>query len=194
MLSIVAKFNVNPNPATAVSLLRHQTAVWAPLLEMVGLYAFLIGLGYLLTGWIGFADMVVHPFWLPVLIMAVHYGLGWGLVSATAGAIVQVLVIQSGQGFVRPPVMTLDGAGQLFAAWFVSAAIIGSYRDRAQRRTDAAQTAKMQAEADRDILSAFCKMLTRENADLRAALARGDRSGPADEPLIAPVAVTREVL
>lgn len=151
--------------------------------ELVGLYAVLIGLGYIFSGKFSFAEATVHPLWLMVLFMAAHYGLGWGLVAACVASVSHVFTVPAGAGFAQLPLMVIEKSGPLVAAWLLAAALVGAYRDRAERAVLAAQSRQTTAETERDHLARYAETLAQENSELRVVLARGGR--PVDRLTVA---------
>ena len=172
---------LNENPLTEKSgpAGRNRLSRLVVFVEMSGFFAILTGLGYLLTGAVGFMDASVHPYWLVVLFMAAHYGLAWGLSGAAAASMLHVLAAPAGADFARLPLTTIETNGILIAGWILAAAVVGAYRDRSEHRIAAAREARDMARAERDRLADYAETLAQENAELRDCLARGGRNGPA---------------
>ena len=152
---------------------KEQPRAWAALAELLAILGLLAGGGYLLSGSWGFTALPVHPFWLPVLLLAAQYGLVWGLVTAGLGATLELSFASLGTGYGQLPLERLEEAGPLAAAWLMAAVIVGTARDRASRRLAEAEAALTWTQAANDLLTRDATNLRHINDAMRLALARG---------------------
>ncbi len=141
--------------------------------ELTGLYAMLVLAVYVFTGQFGFSGWAVHPYWLPVLLFAAHYGLLWGILSAMAAVCLHILATQATRGFSNLPLSGFEASGQQAAAWLLAAGLVGAYCDAARRRALAAELALSRSETACAKLEAYARTLEREDREMRTLLARG---------------------
>ncbi len=164
------EFNLKPDvperPTTAGQVMLRSV-------ELTGLYTVLVLAVYVFTGQFGFNGWVVHPYWLPVLLFASHYGLLWGILSAMAAACLHLLATQATRRFSDLPLSGLETSGQQVAAWLLAAGLVGVYCDAARRRALAAEWALSRSESACAKLETYAKTLEREDREMRTLLAQG---------------------
>ncbi|MCR8548669.1 hypothetical protein M4578_12590 [Salipiger sp. P9] len=136
-----------------------------PAVELLAMVGLLLGLLYLLTGRWSPEGLAVHPFWLPVLLMAARYGLGWGMAAAILCGGLEIAVLSPGPatGVLR----RISETGALPLAWAAAALLVGGMRDRMARQLAAQDKALAGARADAARLEQRAEEALRQSAELR---------------------------
>lgn len=152
---------------------------WRRGLRILGEIALAFGalalLDHLLTGGTGFADVRPSPYWIPVLVMALVYGTGAGVVAAaTASAF--WLVAAHGDGTERDYLDMLLHLSLPPLLWGIVAVAVGEATLVRKRRYSRAERRAAQATRDIGRLTDAHERLTRTNRALQRRVASDPRT------------------
>lgn len=104
-----------------------ESPVWRRLIriavEITLIFTALVGLDAWLTGGSGFAQVQPNPFWIPVLVMALAYGTGPGVVAAAIASALWLAHADDGEG--RDYLDHLFHLSLQPLMWFVMAVAVG---------------------------------------------------------------------
>lgn len=142
------------------------------LVELFAFFGLIYAAQYLATGRIGPIDISPHPFWIPVLLLAVQYGTGLGLVAAlAASALYHVTawpVVQAGEDYQ-------DFLIRVFAVpalWLITATVLGTFRDRHLKKERGNRAEIVGLHRRLDSLGSFCLRLEGQNRKLQRQIAK----------------------
>lgn len=150
---------------------------WVParssVFELVVFFALVCGVQYFVTGSLESFRVSPHPFWIPVVLVAVQYGTSEGILAALmATAISFVLGIPEQAPTEDFHVYLIRLAGQP-AMWLFTATLLGSFRDRQKSRMNALTAELAEAVDQRDSISGHCRRLRARNRSLQRQIAKG---------------------
>jgi hypothetical protein len=144
-------------------------------LEIAILFGLLAAIDHGLTGGTGFADVRPSPYWMPVLVMALVYGTGPGVVAAAIASAFW-LVAAHGDGQDRDYLDTLLHLSLPPLLWGVAAVTIGEVTLLRQRRLARAVRRATQAVRDMGRMADAHDRLTRTNRILQRRVATDPRT------------------
>lgn len=145
-----------------------------PLVEMFGIFAILCGIDHGMGSGGAFVGIEPHPFWLPVLLMAVTYGSGMGLASALAATIIWIVDHGPlGDGDHLQRMLTLSILPML---WATSALVIGEISSSRLIRLARLAQQRVTLKRDQNKLVDMIRQLTRANRALQVRIAVEDRA------------------
>jgi hypothetical protein len=145
------------------------------LVEIAIVFALLAVIDHALTGGTGFADIRPSPYWMPVLVMALVYGTGAGVIAAAVASILW-LVAAHGDGQARDYLDTLLHLSLPPLLWGVAAVSIGEVTLLRKRRQARAERRATQAIRDMARMTDAHDRLTRTNRILQRKVAGDPRT------------------
>lgn len=164
--------DITPEAAARRRSLRRGLRI---LIEIAVGFALLAAIDQRLTGGSGFAGVRPSPYWVPVLVMALVYGTGPGVVAAAVASVLW-LVAAHGDGTERDYLDTLLHLSLPPLLWGVAAVAIGEVTLLRKRRLAKAERRATQATRDIARLAEAHDRLTRTNQSLQRRVAGDPRT------------------
>ncbi|MEO0031186.1 MAG: hypothetical protein RIS94_944 [Pseudomonadota bacterium] len=147
---------------------------WRPIMEMAAIFGILSGIDHLVGTGGAFANVDPHPFWAPVLLMAVTYGSGMGLAAALAATAIWVAdhgALGAGDHLQRMLALSI-----MPMLWVTSALVIGEISSSRLIRVARLAHQRVKLKRDQHKLVDMIRQLIRTNRALQVRIAVEERA------------------
>lgn len=118
-----------------------------------------------------FRSLLLHPFWIPVLLVTVQYGTNAGLISAVAATFALLAGNLPPQAIFQDRFAWLFGIVRLPLLWFVAAVVLGELRTRQIREREALREQLGEVSRRENVLAEAYKRLSAAKEALETRVA-----------------------